>query len=297
VSFLDSRRWLPALRETRAGAVVLPAEHAAAVPEGAIALIARAPVLAYARIAARLHPRPVSSGSRHPTAVVDEEADIGEGCEIGPYAVIGAGVRLGPRSMVGPHAVIAEHCVFGAECRIMAHVTVSHCLAGDRVTLHPGARIGNEGFGFATTERGEHVTVPQLGRVILGDDVEIGANSCVDRGSGNDTVIGAGTRLDDLVMIGHNARTGRGCIIIAQAGIAGSSVLGDHVVVAAQAGITGHVTIGDRVRIGAQSGVMNDIPAGMDVLGSPSMPARDAMRSFALIRRLTEADKKAGRSE
>jgi UDP-3-O-[3-hydroxymyristoyl] glucosamine N-acyltransferase len=289
VSFLEARRWLPSLRETRAGAVVLTAENAASVPTGTLALIAPSPVLAFARIAAQLHPAPVASGKCHPTAVIGEGAQIGEGCEIGPYAVIEDGAVLGPRCIVGPHAHIGRNCVFGAECRILSHVTVTHCIAGNRVTLNPGARIGSEGFGFATSERGEHVTVPQLGRVLLGDGVEVGANACIDRGSGNDTVIGPGTRLDNLVMLGHNVQAGRGCVIVAQAGISGSSTLGDFVVVAGQAGIAGHLSIGAKARIGAQAGVMADVPAGADVVGSPALPVRDAMRGFNVLRKLGQA--------
>ncbi|MFH5923714.1 UDP-3-O-(3-hydroxymyristoyl)glucosamine N-acyltransferase [Roseomonas xinghualingensis] len=285
VTFLDGRRWLPDLRESRAGAVILAEENRHDVPEGMIALISPTPILAFARIAAALHPPLASNGTRHPTAVVAEDAQIGEGCEIGPYAVIEEGVVLGPRTLVAAHAHIGRNCVFGAECRILSHVTVSHCLAGDRVTLNPGARIGSEGFGFATS-RGEHVTVPQLGRVILGDGVEVGANACIDRGSGNDTVLGAGTRLDNLTMLGHNVRTGRGCIIVAQAGISGSTVIGNYVVVAAQAGLAGHLTVGDQARIGAQAGVMADVPAGQDVLGSPALPVRDTLRAHTVLREL-----------
>jgi UDP-3-O-[3-hydroxymyristoyl] glucosamine N-acyltransferase len=299
LSFLDSRRWLPSLRESRAGAVVLAPENANAVPEGMVALISAEPVLAFARIATLLHPPHAADGKRHPTAAIADGASIGEGCEIGAYAVIEAGAVLGPRCIVGPHAHIGPGCVFGAECRVLSHVTVTHCVAGNRVTLNPGCRIGSEGFGFTTSARGEHVTVPQLGRVLLGDGVEVGANACIDRGSGNDTVIGEGTRLDDLVMIGHNVRIGRGSIIVAQAGIAGSSSLGDQVVMAAQAGMAGHLTIGDRVRIGAQAGVMNDLPPGMDVVGSPAIPFREAMRSFAAMRKLgrSRTDTKAAETK
>jgi UDP-3-O-[3-hydroxymyristoyl] glucosamine N-acyltransferase len=289
VSFLDARRWLPDLRESRAGAVVLAAENAQAVPEGMVALVSPQPVLAFARIAALLHPPHQADGTVHPTAAVGEGAVIGEGCEIGAYAVIGAGAVLGPRCIVGPHAHIGPNCVFGAECRILSHVTVTHCIAGDRVTLNPGSRIGSEGFGFATTARGEHVTVPQLGRVLLGDGVEVGANACIDRGSGNDTVIGPGTRLDNLAMLGHNVSTGRGCIIVAQVGISGSTTLGDFVVVAGQAGVAGHLSIGAKARIGAQAGVMADVPAGQDVVGSPAIPVRDAMRGFAALRKLGQS--------
>jgi UDP-3-O-[3-hydroxymyristoyl] glucosamine N-acyltransferase len=156
------------------------------------------------------------------------------------------------------------------------------------VVLHPGARVGQEGFGLVMTPEGRFETMPQLGRVLLGDGVEIGANSTVDRGAQADTVIGPGTRVDNLVQIGHNVRTGRGCVVVAMAGISGSTTLGDYVTVAGQAGVAGHLTIGSKARIGAQAGVMSDVPAGMDVLGSPAMPAREAMRSFSALRKLGE---------
>ncbi|MBW8269321.1 UDP-3-O-(3-hydroxymyristoyl)glucosamine N-acyltransferase [Caldovatus aquaticus] len=286
VSFLDNRRYLEALRATRAGAVILQPDLVGQVPPGTIAIATDAPYLGYARVAALFHPAPPPTPGIHPTAVVAPDADIGEGCEIGPYAVIGAGARIGPGCVIGPHAVVGPGVVLGAGCRIHAHASITHCLAGDRVVLHPGARVGNEGFGFATTAEGAHVTVPQLGRVILGDGVEIGANSTVDRGSGHDTVLGPGTRLDNLVQIGHNVRTGRGCVIVAQAGVSGSTTLGDFVIVAAQAGLTGHLTIGPRARIGAQAGVINDVPAGTDVLGSPAWPVREFWRAVARLRQL-----------
>jgi UDP-3-O-[3-hydroxymyristoyl] glucosamine N-acyltransferase len=289
VSFLDNRRYAEALRTTRAGAVIVHPEMAAMVPQGCVAIATPQPYLGYARVAALFHPPPPPVPGVHPSAVVAPDAALGEGCEVGPFAVVGAAARIGRGCVIGPHAVVGPGVVLGAGCRIHAHASISHCLAGDRVVLHPGARVGNEGFGFATTAAGEHVTMPQLGRVILGDGVEIGANSTVDRGSGHDTVLGPGTRLDNLVQIGHNVRTGRGCVIVAQAGISGSTTLGDFVVVAAQAGLTGHLEIGPKARIGAQAGVMNDVPAGTDVAGSPAFRARDYFRSVARMRRLGKA--------
>jgi len=191
---------------------------------------------------------------------------------------------------VGPGAVIGEGVVLGPDCRIGAHASVSHALLGARVVIYAGARIGQEGFGFATTKAG-FVSVPQLGRVILEDDVEVGANSTIDRGSAQDTVIGAGSRLDNLIQIGHNVRLGRCCVIVAQAGISGSTVLEDFVMVAGQAGLTGHLRIGRQARIGAQAGIMADVPAGADVVGSPAVPVREFFRQVATLRRLA-----AGRS-
>lgn len=297
IAFAEGRRNRDALRATRAGAVIVAAAMQADVPEQAAVLLARSPQLAFAWIAGLFHPPQAPRPGIHPTAVVGEGAEIGEGSEIGPYAVIGEGAKLGPGCIVGPHVVIGPNCVFGAGCRIHAQVSAYFCLAGDGVVLHQGVRVGNEGFGFVPDFSGNFITVPQLGRVILGHRVEIGANSCVDRGAAGDTVLGDGTRTDNLVMIGHNVRMGRGCIIVGQAGISGSTVLGDYVTVAAQAGLTGHLSIGTKARIGAQSGVMNDVPAGMDVLGSPAQPARDAMRGFAAVRRLAAKKVSTDRTE
>lgn len=216
----------------------------------------------------------------------------GRGCEVGALAVIGAGAEIGPGCIIGPHAVVGEGVVLGEGCQLGAHVSVSHCLAGRFVVLHPGARVGQEGFGFAVTPEGRFETMPQLGRVILGDFVEVGANACVDRGSQSDTVLGPGTRLDNLVQIGHNVVTGQGCVLVAHVGIAGSVTLGNGVQLGGQAGVAGHLTIGDRARIGAQSGVMADVSAGSDVVGSPAWPARETLRAFAALRRLGQ---KAGR--
>lgn len=291
VAYLEGRRHAAALRTTRAGAVLVSADVAAEVPEGCIALVCEAPQLAFARVAALFHPRPAPVPGIHPTAMIAPGATIGEGCEIGPYAVVGAGAEIGPGCILGPHAVVGPGCVLGAGSILRAHASMLFCIAGASVVLNEGARVGNEGYGFATTKAGEHVTVPQLGRVILGDGVEIGANSCVDRGAAGDTVLGPGTRLDNQVQIGHNVRTGRGCVIVAQVGIAGSAVLGDYVVVAAQAGLVGHITIGNGARIGAQSGVMNDVPPGTDMMGSPAWPAREALRAYATLRQLAASKK------
>ena len=294
VSFLDNRRYLPELAETAAGAVVLQPEFAERVPAGSSAIITSAPYLGFARIAARLYPSPPPAPGRHATAVFGEGVELGDGCEIGPYAVIGARARLGPGCIVGPHAVVGAGVELGAGCRLHAHSSISHAIAGDRVVLHPGARVGQEGFGFAPTPDGGFETMPQLGCVRLGDGVEIGANACVDRGSQGDTVIGAGSRLDNLVQVAHNVRMGRGCVLVSLAGISGSVTMGDYVTVAAQAGVVGHVQIGSKARIGAQAGVINDVPAGSDVLGSPAWPVRETWRAIAQLRKLARGVRKTG---
>ncbi len=289
VSFLDNRKYAPLLETTRAGAVVVHPELAARVPAGCAAIVTAEPYLGWARVAALFHPIPPPRPGRHPTAVVDDEAEVDPSAEIGPLAVIGARASIGTRCRIGPAAVIGEGVVLGADCRIGAHASVSHALVGARSYIYPGARIGQDGFGFATTASG-FVTVPQLGRVVIGEDVEIGANSTVDRGSIQDTVIGAGTRIDNLVQLGHNVHLGRCCVIVSQAGISGSTVLEDFVQVGGQAGLTGHLHIGRKARIGAQGGIMADVPAGADVVGSPAVPVREFFRQVATLRRL------AGRS-
>ncbi|WP_027285455.1 UDP-3-O-(3-hydroxymyristoyl)glucosamine N-acyltransferase [Rubritepida flocculans] len=293
LSFCDGPRHAEALAATRAGAVLVPPALRERVPEGCLALLTRTPGLAFARAAALFHPPPAPRPGIHPSAVIGEGAEIGEGCEIGPYAVVGARARLGPGCVLGPHAVVGEAVVLGPGCRIHAHASISHAICGAGVVLHPGARVGQEGFGFLPAPDGSFVTMPQLGLVRLGDRVEIGANACVDRGSQGDTVLGPGTRLDNLVQVGHNVQAGRGCVLVAQSGVSGSTRLGDFVTIAAQAGLTGHLRVGDRARIGAQAGVMRDVPAGMDMLGSPALPVKEAMRGFTLLRRLVERSRAA----
>jgi UDP-3-O-[3-hydroxymyristoyl] glucosamine N-acyltransferase len=293
VSFLDSRKYLDALATTRAGAVILRPEMAGSAPETAVAIVSDEPYAAWARVAALFHPRPPLRPGIHPSAIVDAEALIDPSAEIGPLAVVGATAEIGPRCRIGAGAVIGEGVRLGRDCRIGAQVSVSHALVGDRVCILPGARIGQDGFGLAVTSGGM-ISVPQLGRVILEDDVEIGANTTVDRGSLEDTVIGAGSRLDNLVQIAHNVRLGRACVIVSQAGISGSTILEDHVMIAGQAGLTGHLHIGRGARIGAQGGVMADVPAGADVVGSPAQPVKEMFRQIAVLRRLSRRGPRRG---
>ena len=286
VSFLDNRRYADLLATTAAGAVIVHPDLADRVPPHTAAIVTAEPYPAWARVAAFFHPPAPTRPGIHRTAVVEDGASVDATAEIGANAVIGTGATVGPRTRVGAGAVIGAHVQIGADCRIGALCSISHAILGSRVNILPGARIGQEGFGFAVTPEG-FLTVPQLGRVVLEDDVEVGANSTIDRGSTLDTVLGAGTRLDNLVMIGHNVRTGRCCVVVAQAGISGSTVLGDFVTIAAQAGLTGHLRIGTKARIGAQAGVMGDVPGGADVVGSPAEPVRDFFRGVATLRKLS----------
>jgi UDP-3-O-[3-hydroxymyristoyl] glucosamine N-acyltransferase len=291
VSFLDNRRYAEALDGTLAGAVIVHPDMQPRVPSKTVAIVTSEPYAGWARVAALFHPVPPVTSGIHPSAIVDASAAVDPSAEIGPLCVIEAGAEIGPGCRIGAGAVIGAGVVLGRDCRIGAHASLSHALLGARVYVYPGARIGQEGFGFATTSAG-FLTVPQLGRVILGDDVEVGANTTIDRGSAGDTVIGAGTRLDNLVQIGHNVVIGRCCVIVAQVGISGSTVLEDFVRVGGQAAMAGHLHIGKGAQIGAQAGVMTDIDAGAQMLGSPAQPSRDFFRQVAMLKKLLPNRKK-----
>jgi UDP-3-O-[3-hydroxymyristoyl] glucosamine N-acyltransferase len=285
---LNHRKHVTALQETHAAAVIVHPDMADKVPASAVAITAADPMVAWGKVAALFHPLPPVAPGIHPSAVVAATAKIDPSAEIGPLVVVGENAVIGERTRVSPLAAIGDGVEIGRDVRIASHASISHALIGDRVYIYPGVRIGQDGFGFAITPEGFH-TVPQLGRVVIEDDVEIGANSTIDRGALEDTVIGAGTRIDNLVMVGHNVRVGRNCVLVAQAGIAGSAVLEDQVILAAQAGIAGHLRIGAGAKIGAQSGVISDLPARSEVLGAPAQPAKAFMKEVATLRRWVRA--------
>jgi UDP-3-O-[3-hydroxymyristoyl] glucosamine N-acyltransferase len=285
VAVLHNPRYAGAAETTRAGLVIVGEALAGRVPQTSAALVVPDPHVGWARIARLFHPVPAAVAGRHATAVVHDGARVDASAQIGPYAVIEAGAEIGADCQIGPGAVIGAGVVLGAGCRVGAAASISHAILGQRVYVYPGARVGQEGFGFAVTDTG-FVTVPQLGRVILHDDVEIGANATVDRGASHDTVIGRGSRIDNLIQIGHNVQMGQHCVMAAQSGASGSCTLGDFVQIGAQAGLAGHLVVGDRARIGAQAGVMSDVAAGADVIGSPALPLREFFRNVAVLRRL-----------
>jgi UDP-3-O-[3-hydroxymyristoyl] glucosamine N-acyltransferase len=290
VSFVADRRHAAALAQTRAGAVLLATDMLPHLPSGTVGLITADPVAAWAKIAALFHPMPCVSPGIHPSAVVADEAHVDATAEICAQAVIEAHAAIGPRCKIGPGAVIGEGVVVGSDCRIGAQACITHALIGARVYVYPGAKIGQEGFGFATTPRGFE-TMPQLGCVIIEDDVEVGANTTIDRGALGNTVIGAGTRLDNLVQIAHNVRIGRHCAIAALVGISGSVEIGDFVAIGGQAGFAEHVQVGTRSRIGAQSGVMANLDADAVVVGSPARPARQVFRELATLKKLARTER------
>jgi UDP-3-O-[3-hydroxymyristoyl] glucosamine N-acyltransferase len=291
VSFLENRRYAAAFAASRAGACIVHPDMAGRAPDGMALLLHEEPYAGYARIAGAFYPEhPVVAGV-DPTARVAPSARLGDGVCVETGAVIGAEVEIGARTAIGCNCVIGAGVRIGEDCRIADNTTISHCLIGARVVIHPGAAIGQRGFGWALSAAG-HLPVPQLGRVVIEDDVEIGANCTIDRGAGPDTVIGAGCKIDNLVQIGHNVRLGRGCIIVSHAGLSGSTTLGDYVMVGGQAGLAGHLTVGNGAKIAAQSGVMRDIEAGVEVCGAPAVPVKQFFRQVAAVQRL--ANKKGG---
>lgn len=287
VAFLDNRKYLGAFEASRAGAVFVHPSLAPRAPKGTAVLLTEQPYRAYALAAQAFYPEPRAEPGLHATAVIDSSARLGEGATVGPHVVIEAGVEIGRRCRLGAGSVIGRGSVLGDDVKVGTCVTVSHAIIGSRVTLYPGVRIGQDGFGFAPTASGV-VKVPQLGRVLIEDDVEIGANTTIDRGAGPDTVIGAGTMIDNLVQIGHNVQIGRGCILVSQVGISGSTKLGDHVMIGGQGGLIGHLVIGSGARIAAQSGVMRDVPPGVTVSGAPAVPLKEHFRQIAVLQRLAK---------
>lgn len=292
VSFLDNPRYAAAFSASRAGACIVGPDLKATVPSGMALLVAKDPYKAYALIAGTFYPDPVPVAGVAAGASVDPSARLGAGCEVQPGAVIGAGAEIGARCRIGAGAVIGPGVVLGEGCDIAPLVSIRYAVVGARVRIYAGARIGEDGFGYASDASG-HTHIPQVGRVLIGDGVEIGANTCIDRGSGPDTVIGEGCIIDNLVQIGHNVRMGRGCVVVAHVGISGSTTLGDFVIIGGQAGIAGHLAIGDGVKIGAQAGVINNLEPGATVIGSPAVPHKEMWRQVAALKALA-ASKKNG---
>ncbi|MEM7290066.1 MAG: UDP-3-O-(3-hydroxymyristoyl)glucosamine N-acyltransferase [Pseudomonadota bacterium] len=300
VSFVDNPKYLKHLTDTGADAVFCSSKYAEKAPSSLPLLLHDQPYQAYAAALGLLYPtasRPLpvtgetgisSHAFVHKTATLEENVTIEAGACVGPRAAIGAGSVLLPGAVVGEGVHIGRNSTLGASS------TVVHALVGDNVIIHNGVQIGQDGFGFAMGPQG-HKKVPQIGRVIIQDRVEIGANSTVDRGANRDTVIGEGTKIDNLVQIGHNAVIGRHCVIVGLAGISGSATLGDFVVVAGQAGIVGHTKIGNGAQIGGGSGVHGDVAPGERVMGYPAVKAstwmRDAAKVMLADKRARKADK------
>jgi UDP-3-O-[3-hydroxymyristoyl] glucosamine N-acyltransferase len=285
VSFLDNPKYVDTFRASRAGACFVRERYAELAPAGMALLFSEDPYRCYALTAQRFYPVHAPGEGIASSAVIDSTAKIGKGCRIEHGAVIGAHVEIGERCSIGANAVLHEGVRVGNDSHVGALSSISHCYIGNRVIIHRGVHIGQDGFGFAMSREG-HVKVPQLGRVMIDDDVEIGAGTCIDRGTGPDTHIGAGSKIDNLVQIGHNVQVGRNAVIVAQTGIAGSTRIGDGAVLGGQVGVSGHVKIGPGVKLAAKSGVMGDIPAGASYGGSPAVPVKDWHRQTIALARM-----------
>jgi UDP-3-O-[3-hydroxymyristoyl] glucosamine N-acyltransferase len=290
LAFFDNVKYLDDLAATQALACFVPPRYAARVPPATVALVTPTPARDFARVLAQLYPDAVSPGAvfeskgESPGADIHPEARLEPDVVVDPGAVIGPHAEIGSGTMIGANAVIGANVRIGRGCAIGPGASIANALIGNRVIIHTGVRIGQDGFGYIPGPNG-HIKVPQIGRVIVQDDVEIGANTTIDRGSTRDTVIGEGTKIDNLVQIGHNVHIGRHCLIVAQAGIAGATELGDFVGVGGQAGFAGHLEIGHGAQIAAQSGVIDDLPAKARVGGTPARAFRAWLRGEAWLAR------------
>lgn len=298
LAFLDNAKYADGLAQTRAGICLVAPRFAAAAPTGTTILVARDPYRGFVEVARALFPdalRPASmfdASGVAPGAQVHPTARLENGVTVDPGAVIGPGAEIGSGTVVGANAVIGPGTRIGRDCAIGTGASLVHSLVGDRVIIHPGCRIGQDGFGYVMGPRG-HLKVPQVGRVIIQDGVEIGANTTIDRGANRDTVIGEGTKIDNLVQVGHNVVIGRHCVIVAQTGISGSVTLEDFVVLGARVGVNNHVTIGEGAQIAATSIVHGDVPPGARWGGVPAKPAKLWFREMKVLERLASRKRAA----
>ena len=292
LTFIDNRKYLPLLPLCRAGACLVAPAFVERLPAGVLPLVTGAVYRGFALAlqlfyADAMRPKAGRAGG---ITAVDPTARLEPGAEIEPGAIVGPEAHIGRGARIAAGAVVGYRCMIGRDSFVGPGASVTHALVGNRVVIHAGVRIGQDGFGFAMSGRG-HLKVPQIGRVIIQDDVEIGANTCIDRGALKDTVIGEGTKIDNLVQIGHNAVLGRHCVIVGQTGIAGSATLEDFVVMGGQSGVVGHVKIAQGSQIAGGSHVKDDTKPGARLIGTPARPIKDWMRENMVIQRLAEASR------
>ena len=288
LSFLDNRKYVDSFKQSKASACFVSPDHVDDAPAGMALLVTKTPYKAYALAAQKFYPEPSwKKSSIAPNAFVHETATIGANCIIDHNAFVGPHVKIGANCWIKPNVVLGQGVEVGDNTIIGSNSSLAYCKIGSGVRLLPGVRIGQEGFGFAIDPSG-HIPVPQLGRVLVGNNVWIGANTTIDRGAGPDTIIGDGCMIDNLVQIGHNVKIGKYVVIVAQVGISGSTEIEDYVVLAGQVGVAGHLKIGRAARIGAQAGIMKDVTPGAEVMGSPAIPLKDYFRQVATLARLAK---------
>ncbi len=286
LSFLGVAKYASMFTASGAGVVLISPELAETPGRAPARIVVDKPQEALLALLPRFHRAPRADPGVHATSVIGRGARLGSDVSVGPYAIIGDGAFVGDGVVIGPHCVIGSGVEIGARSHLYASVTVySGSIIGERVTIHAGARIGSDGFGYVQRD-GQHLKIPHVGRCIIEDDVEIGANTTIDRGSIDDTVVGAGTKVDNLVQIAHNVRIGRVCLIMAQVGIAGSVRVEDGAMLLGQVGVSGHHTIGKGARLAAQAGVFGDIPAGETWSGYPARPHKESLRAQAALYKL-----------
>ena len=285
LTFVSSARYAAQLKTTGASAVIVAPGLETPLPS----LLSDNPYLTFARAVSVLHPDPPPTPGVHPSATVDPTAELGEGVHVGPQVVVGPGVRVGPRTVLHPQVVLYRGVRVGADCLLHSGVQVrERCVLGDRVIVQNGAVIGADGFGFAKDQDGRYQKIPQVGIVVIEDDVEIGALTAIDRAALHETRIGRGAKLDNLVQVGHSVAIGADSVLAGQVGIAGSTKLGERVTLAGQVGVAGHLTIGDGVIATAQTGIPSSVDAGKLISGYPAIDNRDWLKASAVFARLPE---------
>ena len=289
LTFLANPRYTRALHTTRASAVILSLD---APPAPCAMLRSETPYLSFARAVGLLNPEPPAGPGVHSLAAVDASARLGEDVSIGPFVSVGPDVTIGARTVILPHVTIGRGATLGEDCRLHAHVSIRERVAlGNRVVVQDGAVVGGDGFGFAQRPDGTYEKIPQPGTVVVEDDVEIGANTTIDRPAVGETRVRTGTKIDNLVQVAHGVRVGRDTLLCAQVGIAGSSTVGDRVVLAGQVGVAGHLEVGDGVVATAQTGIPNSVEPNTLVSGYPAIPNRDWLKASAVFKRLPELKK------
>ena len=295
ITFVANPRYAGLARTTKAAAVIVDPEFQQI---DAATLRIKNPYFAFSRALAFFYQPPVYSPGIHPTAVIDPTAEIGEGAHIGAYVVVGSRVKLAPHATLLPHVVLYPGVQAGSHFFAHAHAVVrENCILGDHVTLENGAIIGADGFGFTKNESGHWEKIPQSGPVLMGSRVDVQANACIDRATVGATEIGEGTKVDNLVQVGHGSKVGENSLLCAQTGLAGSSIIGNNVILAGQVGIAGHCTVGDGVILTAQSAVSHDVPPGKTISGSPGFDNRVWLRAVTIFQRLPELLKRLDRLE